>query len=1037
MPKLALCLVLATLAVAAPAQTSPVPSLASAKQAVVLRHLSTQVAFQPDGTGFRNVQASFQVEDAAGVKALAVVAFPYTASNESVTVDYVRVRQPDGTVVATPPENIRDLPADISREAPMYSDLMEKQIVVKGLDVGDTLEYSVRFSIVKPLIPGQFWFAHAFTRNLISQDEELEISLPADSAAQVASTQVQPSVSEAAGRRIYRWKTSNPAPGVRPDPTAPLPPPSVLVTTFKDWAQVGAWYHGLQAPQINLTPAIRAKADELTRGLTGDDARIQALYAFVAQRIHYVSISFGIGRYQPHPADDVLSNGYGDCKDKHTLLAALLRAAGFTAWPALVAVGQTIDDRVPSPGQFNHVVTVVEHNGRLEWLDATAEVAPAGWLAPELRGQSALLVSGSAPAALIPLPTKSPVPSQETFDLNGALSAEGTLQAHVNYTFSGDSAVLMRSVFRATVAAQWQQVVQALVGFVGFAGKVSDVTVSGLGDIQQPLVLAYTYHRENYGDWSNHQIQPPLPAMLLPRWNDAGATVLGPDAHQIVARSVITLPPGYSLTPTSSTSQGSDFANYHSSYGFSNGQFTAQRTLDILRKTVPADQHSRYLEFTKAVSADVDVWTTFSLSPGTAATMTPGQQSVALTDTGWQQYQNREFIGAESSLRTAVKLDPRNSAAWNDLGLTEMAQRHLAGAETDFKSAIAADPSDPFAYNNLGRVLEQQGKLDQAEAAFHQQIGVSPRDRFAHANLGHLLLQEKRFPAAVLELQLASGIANSASIQYDLGEAELGAGGDSGVAALEAAAQMQPTPLMQNNVAFSLADSGHDLALAATLAESAVSTLERELSGVQLDSLTPVQLFDTSLLGNAWDTLGWIRFRQGKLASAENYVAAAWSLTQNAAEGDHLAQIYEAQKRMDLATTTYAEVVALHGPDHATNRLRSLAGGDAEANAMRDHYAGETSDQRTLQLPRPVQGTVNATLLLSFAPGAHLLEVRSRSSDPLPRNLAHAWASVKFPVEFPTGSQTRLVRLGLLSCVAGSANCVLVLLPAGAVTLRP
>ena len=27
-------------------------------------------------------------------------------------------------------------------------------------------------------------------------------------------------------------------------------------------------------------------------------------------------IAFGIGRYQPHAADDVLTNNYGDCKDR-------------------------------------------------------------------------------------------------------------------------------------------------------------------------------------------------------------------------------------------------------------------------------------------------------------------------------------------------------------------------------------------------------------------------------------------------------------------------------------------------------------------------------------------------------------------------------------------------------------------------------------------------------------------------------------------------------------------------------------------------
>ncbi len=49
-----------------------------------------------------------------------------------------------------------------------------------------------------------------------------------------------------------------------------------------------------------------------------------------------IGIAFGIGRYQPHAADDVLTNNYGDCKDKQTLLASLLQASGITLYPALV-----------------------------------------------------------------------------------------------------------------------------------------------------------------------------------------------------------------------------------------------------------------------------------------------------------------------------------------------------------------------------------------------------------------------------------------------------------------------------------------------------------------------------------------------------------------------------------------------------------------------------------------------------------------------------------------------------------------------------
>ena len=157
---------------------------------------------------------------------------------------------------------------------------------------------------------------------------------------------------------------------------------SVQVTTFANWEEIGRWYGSLQKDPLEVTPAIQAKAVELTQDLKTDDEKIRALYEFVALKFHYIGLDFGIGRYQPHAADDVLGNGYGDCKDKHTLLASLLKAAGFEAWPALIHGTRKLDPDVPSPAQFNHVITVVSVGGQTIWLDTTPEGLAIPTVAP-------------------------------------------------------------------------------------------------------------------------------------------------------------------------------------------------------------------------------------------------------------------------------------------------------------------------------------------------------------------------------------------------------------------------------------------------------------------------------------------------------------------------------------------------------------------------------------------------------------------------------------------------------------------------------
>ena len=140
--------------------------------------------------------------------------------------------------------------------------------------------------------------------------------------------------------------------------------PSVQLTTFQSWQELGAWYAALEKDRRQPTDAIKAKAEELVQGKTDDMAKVKALYEYVSRNVRYVSLSFGLGRYQPHAASEVLSNGYGDCKDKNTLLAALLAAQGFQSTSVLIGSQHELDPDIPSPSQFDHVITRVPVDGK-------------------------------------------------------------------------------------------------------------------------------------------------------------------------------------------------------------------------------------------------------------------------------------------------------------------------------------------------------------------------------------------------------------------------------------------------------------------------------------------------------------------------------------------------------------------------------------------------------------------------------------------------------------------------------------------------
>ena len=95
---------------------------------------------------------------------------------------------------------------------------------------------------------------------------------------------------------------------------------------------------------------IKAKVAELIAGKTTEEEKVRAIYAYVSTQIRYIGVAFGIGRYQPHHALEVFENQYGDCKDKHTLLAAMLEAIGLHPDAVLIGAGHSLQSCVALTG---------------------------------------------------------------------------------------------------------------------------------------------------------------------------------------------------------------------------------------------------------------------------------------------------------------------------------------------------------------------------------------------------------------------------------------------------------------------------------------------------------------------------------------------------------------------------------------------------------------------------------------------------------------------------------------------------------------
>src|SRR5262245_861672 len=740
------------------------------QEAYVLEQMKTSYRFEKDGTGLREQSIRVKVQSDAGVENFGQLVFPYSSANEKLDVEQVSVRKPDGSVVTAQASAVQDLTAPISREAPVYTDLSQKHVTVPGLRPGDSLEYRVVWLIAAALAPNHFWCEHEFLKhNWIVLDERLEVDIPQDSAVKLKTESgLDPTIKDQQGRRIYSWKHANlkrkdkdnEKESKKEEPDEPKPP-QIQMTTFKSWEEMGQWYAAMQRDRVTPDDKIRAKAAEQAKGAASELEKIEALYAYVAKNFRYVSLSFGQGRYQPHAAAEVFANQYGDCKDKHTLLASMLVAAGMRAYPVLINSSHKIDPDVPSPAQFDHVITAIPLGKETLWVDTTAEVAPFRLLAPSLRKKQALLIPEDAAARLETTPADPPFLVTELVEIEGKVNDLGELTGHSRLKFRGDMEFLYRVMFRRTPKSDWKRLGEYLSLINVLGAEISEIKPGDPGATEKPFELEFDFTKAGFLDWSSKKdkLNLPLPPFRLPltdadKQEGSKPIELGSPA-EITYRLKISLPARYRTRLPVPVTVTRDYAEYRSSYKLEGTTLIAERSLRVRQGEIPAARTQDYLAFLASARADgsqtVSVETDVAGAPAIPDTMKV-EELISAADTAAE---NENYALSEELLKRALAKEPKHKSARRLLSFALFEQRKYDAAVEVIREQTRINPFDDYCYNLLGRVFLEQQKYEEAEAAFRKHIEILPLDRWAHGNLGRMLVESRKYKEAIPELEQA------------------------------------------------------------------------------------------------------------------------------------------------------------------------------------------------------------------------------------------------------------------------------------------
>ena len=393
------------------------------------------------------------------------------------------------------------------------------------------------------------------------------------------------------------------------------------------WRGIGEWYTALAKDRLAATPEIAAKAAQLTAGKTEFYDKTQAIGDFVQQHIRYFVIEMGVGGFQPHHAADIFRGGYGDCKDKATVLSAMLSTVGIHSDLVMVDTDRGVVDPDAPSIAGNHMIAAIEipkgyespklHSvvtaktgKRYLIFDPTWEDTPFGQIEDNLQGSYALLIEG-ADSQIFQIPVLNP--DLNTIRRSGTLtlSADGSLKGNVVERFFGSLAEDDRMSLKELDSAKQQEFIDRRVSHDLMAASVTDLKLQNVAALDKDLTTSFDVSADHFAS----SVGPLL--MVRPRVFgsytlpidhktrkvaiDLRRTMQGTDSFDIQ------LPEGYTVDELPDPVKADvGFASYESSTKLDGRTLHYTRTFTLRQVSLPADKYVDLQRFIGLIAADED-----------------------------------------------------------------------------------------------------------------------------------------------------------------------------------------------------------------------------------------------------------------------------------------------------------------------------------------------------------------------------------------------------------------------------------------------
>ncbi|MFN3199752.1 MAG: DUF3857 domain-containing protein [Bradymonadia bacterium] len=560
---------------------------------VLYHHARTEV--QPTGLASRRLRRVVRLLDAEGARQFAEWSLAYVPGRQRIEIHTARLYR-EGQPPSSPARGDRDLSEPEYR---LYYDLRAEVLTFDQPRPGDVIEVSWSITDIEgdPAFPGYYGELAYLQEYFPRARSVVDVAGPAADALAIEladrGVSIERSALDGGGARF----TAEQVPAVAWE--AGMPGGSSLrafvhVSTAKGWGEIDTRYRTLLQDRDKPDRALKALAREWTRGVEGAEAQIGRLYAEVAARTRYVGLELGMHSFQPEQPRITLARGYGDCKDKATLLIALARALGHEAHLTLVRTRSSgaLPPKPASLAIFNHAIVYLP--GLDRFLDPTVDRNDPWTLPPSDQGAVAFIVGRDAEPRQVPV--QSSKRNVTEWEMVITLDRRGVGRGQWRWETRGHPGTVARRALEPE-GSRAELVARALGDrFPGV--KILDAAVEGIKPAFDPVTASGRLTLPL--SLNDGKVEVPLgggPWGLVSSYAEAAQRANPLELtfkHTWRQRLELRLPQGWSAKAVSPVKLESPFGTFEATAEVSPGGVVLDATLRLDVRQIPADQYPAF-----------------------------------------------------------------------------------------------------------------------------------------------------------------------------------------------------------------------------------------------------------------------------------------------------------------------------------------------------------------------------------------------------------------------------------------------------------